>query len=170
VARKLFIHDRIIKSRHIIARKQTESVFRTSTVPNLTTLPFKNLEELRKLAIAKVKWSGILLTELGLVLSDGQSFNAGIKDMNESKTFEISKKITKVECLLDTDERVFLGIFFYHGKERLISLRFGFFPGTGYSEKREVFDIAENEQLIGCELNHRLTNFFGVTWIKMKLF
>ena len=39
----------------------------------------------------------------------------------------------------------------------------------------EAFDIAEDEQLIGCELHQYKENtdsefhFIGVTWIKMKV-
>jgi hypothetical protein len=43
-----------------------------------------------------------------------------------------------------------------------------------YGGRVEVFEIAEDEQLIGCEL-HEMTydngnsDFVGVTWIKIKL-
>ena len=41
-------------------------------------------------------------------------------------------------------------------------------------ERRELFEIAENERLIGCKLNERNTDggeiyFCGVTWLKMKI-
>ena len=34
----------------------------------------------------------------------------------------------------------------------------------------EVFDIAEDEQLIGCELDSDKDYFLGVKWIKMRLY
>ena len=42
-----------------------------------------------------------------------------------------------------------------------------------YGGRVEVFEIAEDEQLIGCEL-HEIGEYFegsfaGVTWIKIKL-
>ena len=36
-------------------------------------------------------------------------------------------------------------------------------------KRREIFDIADNEQLIGCELDHNWTYYLGVTWLKIKL-
>ena len=36
--------------------------------------------------------------------------------------------------------------------------------------RKEVFNIAEDEQLIGCELDQNEWHCFqGVTWIKMKV-
>ena len=35
--------------------------------------------------------------------------------------------------------------------------------------RREVFDIFEDEQLIGCKLDQDYVNFVGVTWLKMKV-
>ena len=36
--------------------------------------------------------------------------------------------------------------------------------------RREVFEIADDEQLIGCELDYDdIKNFIGVIWLKMKL-
>ena len=40
--------------------------------------------------------------------------------------------------------------------------------GNFSSARREVFDIDEDEQLIGCELYHDEKAFLGVTWLKMK--
>ena len=35
--------------------------------------------------------------------------------------------------------------------------------------RREVFEIADDEQLIGCSLNHNNHYFIGLTWLTMKL-
>lgn len=32
----------------------------------------------------------------------------------------------------------------------------------------DTFEIASDEQLIGCELNYSESNYLGVTWLKMK--
>ena len=37
---------------------------------------------------------------------------------------------------------------------------------VGVVGRREVFEIADDEQLIGCELDHDKDLFVGVTWIK----
>ena len=38
-----------------------------------------------------------------------------------------------------------------------------------YGGRVEVLDIAEDEQLIGCELDQIRSFFRGVTWVKMKI-
>ncbi len=35
--------------------------------------------------------------------------------------------------------------------------------------RRELFDIADDEQLIGCELKKTESYFCGLTWKKMKV-
>jgi hypothetical protein len=36
-------------------------------------------------------------------------------------------------------------------------------------ERREAFNIADDEQLIGCELEYDSLFFRGVTWLKWKI-
>jgi hypothetical protein len=38
-----------------------------------------------------------------------------------------------------------------------------------YGVRREIFDIAQDEQLIGCKLEYSKSYFEGVTWFKMKI-
>ena len=40
---------------------------------------------------------------------------------------------------------------------------------NNYGGRVEEFEIAEDEQLIGCGLDQDKDNFVGVTWIKMKI-
>lgn len=38
-----------------------------------------------------------------------------------------------------------------------------------YGGRVEVFLIAENEQLIGCEIDQGYSSWVGLTWIKVKM-
>ena len=80
-----------------------------------------------------------------------------------------------IECLICRYESAICQINFYHRKELLVK--------TGWTDKqikeyhnnlgrREIFQIADDEQLIGCQLDEGLirgvNRFIGVTWLKMK--
>ena len=63
---------------------------------------------------------------------------------------------------------------FYHYGERLVYVGYNDAYVDMFGERREVFEIAEDEQLIGCQLHkykldNGLIHFAGVTWLKMKL-
>ena len=52
---------------------------------------------------------------------------------------------------------------FWHNKKRLVKLgkKDGFV--TEYGGRKEIFEIAEDEQLIGCKLHEAIHRFEGVT-------
>ena len=58
---------------------------------------------------------------------------------------------------------------FYHCEERLVKVKYNDdgikIFGVG---RQEVFEIAEDEQLIGCEMEYSEYFFHGVTWWKIK--
>jgi hypothetical protein len=91
-----------------------------------------------------------------ITLSDGQSCQAGSKyDCNRCHCFDPAKKITKIETIIFKNEWYVCQINFFHDQERLLgvgasdcSLK-SHYGGGG---RREVFGIADDEQLIGCEL------------------
>ena len=57
---------------------------------------------------------------------------------------------------------------FYSGKERLVKVGYeDDFVQENFGRK-ETFDIADDDQLIGCELDYNSNFFCGVKWIKMK--
>ncbi len=141
-------------------------------IPNMAEIN-KSMRDLRNLTFMKVEWYGLLA--LSITLNDGQTCKAGANiEVNESHTFDRAKKITKIECIIENNEWNILQINFYHGEERLVAVFWSdnFVKRDG--ARVEVFEIAEDEQLIGCEL-HEYTfddgdSFFaGVTWIKIKL-
>ena len=92
---------------------------------------------------------------LGFTLSDGQSCKAGRFACNYRHTFYPDKKITRVECIIFRSENFLEQIHFLHNEERLVwvgdKLDYSrYFVGT---TRVEVFDIADDEQLIGFELD-----------------
>ena len=59
---------------------------------------------------------------------------------------------------------------FYHNKKRLV--RIGENDGK-FKKNRgrvEIFEIADDEQFLGCELEYDNNIFVGVTWLKWKIF
>ena len=61
------------------------------------------------------------------------------------------------------NEHWFDQINFWSDKERLLAI--GWADDEG---RKEEFEIADDEHLIGCELDVLNNNFVGVTWLKMK--
>ena len=131
------------------------------TVPDLPKLATMSLQELRNLTITKVEWNDNLQS-FRLTLNDGQSVEALYeKEIGSlcgeiySHNFDPSKKITRVETKFDQKKQIFQ-LNFYHNEERLVLV--------GWTDKtirdwpkilqKKVFSIAEDEQLIGCELVH----------------
>ena len=38
-----------------------------------------------------------------------------------------------------------------------------------FGKRKETFEIYDDEQLIGCKLDHDGDYFWGVSWLKMKV-
>jgi hypothetical protein len=66
--------------------------------------------------------------------------------------FDPSKKITRIECIIDKNERCFLQINFYHHTERLVAVgeEDDDYWLVWEGGRREVFEIADDEVLMGC--------------------
>ena len=114
-----------------------------------------------------MQWTDVFT--IGFTLNDGQNCKAVNDNFKSFHTFDPNKKITRIETIISSDEYVIAQINFYHNEERLVA--------TGKSDSvmserggvRVIFDIAANEQLIGCEI-HKCEKFFrGVTWLKLKI-
>ncbi len=72
-----------------------------------------------------------------------------------SHTFDPNKKITKVECIIHKDEDCIIRMNFYSGQERLVQvLESDDWFVKQYGKRVESFEIAYDEQLIGCELTY----------------
>ena len=63
---------------------------------------------------------------LGLTINDGQSCKVGTKlDFDSSHEFDLSKKISKIETIIDNDEGTLLQTNFFCGQELLVAVGFG---------------------------------------------
>jgi hypothetical protein len=78
-------------------------------------------------------------------------------------------KITKIKCIIDAFEDEICGIYFYSGKIKIVHLGHNFSYVKSYGGRRELFEIAADEHLIGCEIYQLENRFCGVTWLKMKI-
>ena len=141
----------------------------------MSTLTKKSAKELRNLAIASVQFYSTLI--IGFTLTDGQSIRAGTKyNFDQSHTFDRAIKITKIETIFWKDEWEILRINFYSGTQTLAKVGSSTDNFVKDNAGRiETFEIATDEQLIGCELDHGTNHigegdyFKGVTWFKWKI-
>ena len=142
-----------IHSQHIIPNNAVHLPKKIISAPEVQELTEKNLQELKDLTITQVSW-GINIYTLGFTLSDGSKCKAGILYATEGfHTFDPAKKITKVEAFISQSENFINQINFFHHEERLV--RMGMTDSVVKKEfgRREVFEIADDEQLIGCRLD-----------------
>jgi hypothetical protein len=58
---------------------------------------------------------------------------------------------------------------FYSGQETLVKVGWSDGDVKKFGGRVESFEIAHDEQLIGCELTYCAEHFHGVTWLKMKI-
>ena len=134
----------------------------------MKTLANKSFQELRNLAITQVYCNDIL--SFGFTLNDGSVCKDERGNFNFFHTFDPVSKITSIEHIFYKDEFRILQMNFYHHKKRLVFLgKSDDIVTEQYRGRTEVFEIADDEQLIGCKVE--LSSFFyGVTWKKMKVF
>ena len=147
-------------------------------VPDIAKLKDKSLEELRNLGIHQVQWESSGLLTLGFTLTDGESCKSGAtRDFECSHTFDQSKKITRIKTIIHSNENDILQINFFAGEQLLCKLGChddDLVKYYGVKDRVVTFEIAADEQLIGCELyngpNGYGNDFFkGVTWMKWKI-
>ena len=157
----------IKKSQIIIGQKVKYFPRRNKIVSNLNQLAKKSFEELTNLKLKEVQWNENNL--IRLELSDGQFIKAGNgRKLTSAYTFDITKKITRVEVILENIEWKIIRINFLSAQDTLVKVGFddGFVDRHG--GRVELFEIADDEHLIGCEVLDEY--FFALTWIKMKVY
>jgi hypothetical protein len=121
----------------------------------------KSLQELRNFTITKVKWR--TTCTFSLELSDGQTCKAGtMYDVDKSHSFDLSKKINRIECIINKYEIAIMQIHFYHQDERLVVVGMDEDLVKREGGRVEVFDIAIDEQLVGCKLERFDTFSHGI--------
>ena len=108
------------------------------------------------------------MNTLGFTLSNGESCTAGQSNKVSSHTFDQNKKITKVECIMWYDEKFICRMNFYSGQETIVKVGWSDGDVKRNGRRVESFEIADDESLIGCELDFDSVNFCGVTWLKRK--
>ena len=141
---------------------------RVPEVQDFANLTVKELINLTNLTIKKVEWTH--MDTLSFTLSYGEHCSAGSNKVDKNHTFDPNKKITKVECIVWKNESLIIRMNFHSGQETLLKV-------GGYTDwyvkehggRVESFEIAHDEQLIGCELTYCAEHFHGVTWLKMKI-
>ena len=120
------------------------------TIPDLTKI--RSIEDLRKLKITKVQWYSTFT--IGFTLNDQQFVKAGTEyNFEKSFIFDPSKKITRIETIIEENELSILQINFYSNQERLVTVGISDDGNKKYNYKAgrvEVFTISADEQLIGC--------------------
>ena len=173
VAVKCMMLDSIFCSQTIIAEKWAKVSKSTVSLPEIAILGNKSVQALRNLQISQVQWLKNLYT-LSFTLNDVQIGKAGKDNLTESHTFDPAKKITRVQCIIGKDEYAIIQINFYHKYERLVTVLGSdtdvwVVKLDGGAGRREVFEIGDDEQLIGCRLYHVKEYFRGLTWLKMKV-
>jgi hypothetical protein len=153
----------IVRSKHIIPEKRKNEVEGTIKIPDLTV---QSRKKLNKISIIKVEWN--YMNTLGFTLSNGESCTAGQSNKVSSHTFDQNKKITKVECIMWYDEKFICRMNFYSGQETIVKVGWSDGDVKRNGRRVESFEIADDESLIGCELDFDSVNFCGVTWLKRK--
>ena len=165
----------IVKSLRIIPTNCVKRVKGTVNLLDMPTLAIMSLQELRNLAITQVQWYGV--NSLGFTLSDGKTCKAGTSyDFAKSHVFDKSKKITKIVIIVENSESLIDQIKFFSGEEVLCTVGYDDDFVQHYGGRVESFEIAADEQLIGCELDHGTKydgdedDFIrGITWLKWKI-
>ena len=158
----------IVKSKRIIGNSAVSKVTGTKRIPHMATLGTKSLAELKVLTISQVQqWSA---STISFTLNDGQSCTIGKSlEYNRSHVFDPAKKITRIEVIISKYEADIFQINFFHHQQRLVIVGFEDNMLDKFGGRKEVFDIADNEQLLGCELDYCTQYFRGVTWLKIKV-
>ena len=58
---------------------------------------------------------------------------------------------------------------FFSGEERLVSIGLPDNLVKDWEGRKETFEMADDEQLIGCEFHYDENYFRGLTWLKWKV-
>ena len=168
MAAKWIILNSITKSKPINGNNAIEYITGHVMVPDQARFVDKTLEEIKDLRISQVQWYAN--RTLGFTLTDEQSCKTGTyRDIKDSHVFNPTKKITKIDCIIDNNEDWIIRINFYSGQERLVTVGLSDEDVEDFGGRVETFEIADYEQLIGCELYHSKLYFAGITWLKIKV-
>ena len=114
-----------------------------------------------------MEWSGT--ATIGITLTDGASAKAGKLNCFSKHAFDPAKKITRVEVIFNRSENEFMQTNFFSGEERLVSIGLPDNLVKDWEGRKETFEMADDEQLIGCELGCNDFYFLSVRWLAIKV-
>ena len=137
--------DQLIKSNRSLATYHP--VTGKVVFPDIDRVRGMTSEQISNLKFTSVAWYQDMVATIGLFTSDGQEYRAGTAyEYNCADSFR-DQKIVKVEVYLYED-RAIGQINFYMKDGNLVQLG----SNSCATGARDIFEISENEQLIGCEL------------------
>ncbi len=134
----------------------------------MAILTKKSFEEIKNLQITKIEAHVANICTFGMTLSDGSACKAGTEYPNYNLCFKIDpdKPIAKIEIIMRKDEIMLGQINFFDKNGGNLCKMVSDSVETG---RRETFLIAENERLIGCEIDYGARFVSGITFIKWKI-
>jgi len=99
-------------------------------------------------------------------MSDNSEGKAGTRNsLINSVTLDESKIIRKIEVVFTSNENWISKLSFYDEAGHCF-LELGLLTANG---RKETFELAANERLIGFELDHGLSNLIGIIFIKWTI-
>ena len=121
----------------------------------METLAEKTWKELRGLTISTAFWNLWGNEKYAIFkLNDGQFCQINYQDdiSKFEPNFDQTKKITKIDSVMRFDDYRIIQMNFYHQQQKLFSLGMydDYYESEGGAGRVEVFEIADDEQLIGC--------------------
>ncbi len=129
-------------------------------------LKAKSVDEIRALRLSKLESyadSNYLRTLL-VKMSDDSEGKGGTSTFISSITLDESTTIRKIEVVFHSNENFIWKMSFYN--ETGLFLELGVLTANG---RKETFDLAANERLIGFELDHGSNNLIGITFLKWTI-
>ncbi len=134
----------------------------------MAILTKKTFEELKNLNITKIEAYMYGIATFGMTLSDGSACKAGTAYPNYNTCFIIdpTKPIAKIEMIMQIEETI-LGQINFFDKNGGNLCKIG--VDGNATGRRETFVIAENERLIGCEIDYGKNYVSGITFIKWTI-
>ena len=157
-----------VKSKQLIAEKPIDPHAGKIVFPDMAILTKKTFEELKNLNITKIEAYVDCIDTLGMTLSDGSACKAGTCNPNYNTSFNIdpTKPIANIEMIMRQDEGI-LGQINFFDKNGGNLYKIG--DDSYTTGRRETFLIAENERLIGCEIDYGARFVSGITFIKWTI-
>ncbi len=134
----------------------------------MAILTKKTFKELKNLNITKIEAFDNAICTLGMTLNDGSACKAGILHPNYNTCFNIdpTKPIAKIEMIMYSADN-YIGQINFFDKNGGNLYKIG--EDRYATGRRETFLIAENERLIGCEIDYGAKYVSGITLIKWTI-